>query len=113
VNIKEHYGNIPVYIAESGTSCSDVVSEDGCVHDPGRVEYLRRHFAAAWQAIKEGCDLKGYFVWSLYDNMEWGFGYTKKFGIVYVDRMNNLKRIIKDSGHFVSSVCSKNGFDVD
>ena len=113
LDIKSGYGNIPVYITESGTSCLDKISEDGCVHDPERVEYLRRHFAAAWQAIKEGCAVKGYFVWSLYDNLEWGFGFTKRFGFVYIDRENKLKRIVKDSGHFMSSVCGKNGFMVD
>jgi beta-glucosidase/6-phospho-beta-glucosidase/beta-galactosidase len=76
------------------------------------VEFYRSHFAAAWQSIQEGCDLRGYFVWSLYDNLEWGFGFTKKFGFVYIDRKNNLKRIIKDSGHFIASVYEKNGFTV-
>ncbi|MDR0503816.1 MAG: beta-glucosidase [Treponema sp.] len=113
VDIKERYGDIPVYITENGASCHDKISGDGCVHDPARVEYLRRHFAAAWQAIKDGCDLRGYFVWSLYDNLEWGFGFTKRFGFVYIDRENNLKRIVKDSGHFIASVYEKNGFTVD
>ena len=113
INIKEQYGNIPVYITENGASLLDKISEDGCVHDPERVEYYRRHFAAGWQAIQEGCNLCGYFVWSLYDNLEWGFGYTKRFGFVYIDRDNNLKRIIKDSGHFIASVFEKNGFFVD
>jgi beta-glucosidase len=113
VRIKEQYDNIPVYITESGTSCQDVISEDGCVHDPQRVEYYRRHFAAAWQAVQEGCDLRGYFVWTLYDNMEWGFGFTKRFGFVYIDREHDLKRIIKDSGHFIASVYGRNGFFID
>ena len=113
LDIKDQCGNIPVYITESGTSLLDRVSADGCVHDPERVEYYRRHFAAAWQAIHEGCDLRGYFVWSIYDNLEWGFGFTKRLGFVYVDRENNLKRIIKDSGHFIASVYEKNGLEVN
>jgi beta-glucosidase len=112
-NIKEQYGNIPVYITENGTTCADSITPDGCVHDPERVEFLRRHFAAAWQAIKEGCDVRGYFVWSLYDNFEWGFGFTKRFGIVYIDRKNNLRRIVKDSGYFIADVYANNGFLVD
>ncbi len=111
-SIKTEYGNIPVYISENGTSGADAVSADGCVHDPVRVEYLRRHFAASWQAMKDGCDVRGYFVWSLYDNFEWGFGFTKRFGVVYTDYEHGLRRIIKDSGHFFASVCAVNGFDV-
>jgi len=113
INLKENYNNIPVYITENGVSCLDKISEDGCVHDPERVEYYRRHFAAAWQAIKEGCDLRGYFIWTLYDNFEWGFGFTKRLGFVYIDRENDLKRIIKDSGHFIASVYGKNGLTID
>jgi len=113
VNIKEQYNNIPVYVTESGTTCQDSVSADGCVHDPERVEYLRRHFAAAWQALQEKCNLKGYFVWSIYDNLEWGFGFTKRFGIVYIDREKHLERIIKDSGLFFASVIRDRGFEID
>jgi len=112
VDVRKTTGNIPVYISENGTTGTDVVTDDGCVHDPVRVEYLRRHFAAAWQAIQDGCDVRGYFVWSLYDNFEWGFGYTKRFGIVYTDFANKLRRVIKDSGHFFSAVCDGNGFTV-
>jgi beta-glucosidase len=112
IRIKEEYGNIPVYISENGTSCLDRVSDDGCVHDPVRVEFLRRHFAAVWQAIQEGADARGYFVWSFCDNFEWGFGYSKRFGVVYIDYERNLRRIVKDSGHFLADVCGRNGFDI-
>jgi beta-glucosidase len=113
IDIKEYYGNIPVYITENGTTCAEEIVNDGCVHDPERVEYLRRHFAAAWQAIQEGCDVRGYFVWTLYDNFEWGFGFTKRFGLVRIDRKRDLQRIIKDSGHFIADVYNRNGFIVD
>jgi beta-glucosidase len=113
IRIKEEYGNIPVYISENGTTCVDEkISDDGCVHDPVRVDFFRRHFAATWQAIQEGADARGYFVWSFCDNFEWGFGYSKRFGVVYIDYQNDLRRIIKDSGHFLADVCQKNGFIV-
>jgi beta-glucosidase len=111
-NLKEKYGNLPVYISENGTTCLDTLDFDGCVHDPVRVDYLRNHFAAAYQAIKEGCDVRGYFVWSLVDNFEWGFGFSKRFGLVYIDYDDNLRRILKDSSHFYSGVIHKNGFEV-
>jgi len=112
-DIKRDYGNIPVYISENGTSGADSVSADGCVHDPARVDYLRRHFAAAWQALNDGCDVRGYFVWSFCDNFEWGFGFTKRFGIVYIDYERGLRRVIKDSGHFFAGVCADNEFTVN
>jgi beta-glucosidase len=79
------------------------VSEDGRVHDGQRVDYLRRHFTAAHRAIGRGVDLRGYLVWSLLDNFEWGYGYTKRFGIVRVD-YETQERIVKDSGWFVAEL---------
>lgn len=113
IDVRKNYGNIPIYISENGTSGADKIADDGCVHDPSRVEFLRRHFAAAWQAIQDGCDVRGYFVWSLCDNFEWGFGFTKRFGIIYTDYDKSCRRIIKDSGHFFADVCANNGFRVD
>jgi beta-glucosidase len=66
------------------------------VHDVERVDYLRRHFAAAHRAMQQGVDLRGYQVWSLLDNFEWGYGYSKRFGIVRVD-YDTQERILKDS----------------
>lgn len=108
VRIKEEYTELPIYITENGTTLMDELSEDGCVHDPDRVSYLREHFAAVHQAIVEGCNVNGFFVWSFVDNFEWGFGYTKRFGIVYVDHNDNLRRIPKDSAHFLSQVLRSN-----
>ncbi|MDD4647374.1 MAG: GH1 family beta-glucosidase, partial [Sphaerochaeta sp.] len=75
---------LPLYITENGCAAKDVV-EEGRVHDLLRCDYLNQHFAICKQAIDEGVKLKGYFVWSFLDNFEWAFGYSKRFGIVYVD----------------------------
>ena len=87
-------------VTENGMACKDqlTVNEDGTksVHDPDRIDYLKRHFAAAKRAIDEGVPLTGYFVWSLLDNFEWYFGYAKRFGITYVDYATQ-ERIPKDS----------------
>ncbi len=61
------------------------------------------------QAIEEGVPLRGYFVWSLLDNFEWAFGYTKRFGIVYVD-YETQKRIPKASALWYRQIISKNAF---
>lgn len=89
-----------IYITENGAAYKDVVEEEQgepFVHDSERLNYLRQHFKVALKAIQEGVPLAGYFVWSLLDNFEWGYGYDKRFGLVYVDYPTQ-KRIIKDSG---------------
>ena len=91
---------IPIYITENGCACADTIAKDGRVHDRDRIEYLQRHFAVCADAIKRGIPLKGYFAWSLLDNFEWSFGYSKRFGIIHVDYMT-LKRTIKDSAYFI------------
>jgi len=97
--IAEISNGIPIYITENGCACEDVVTGDR-VHDPQRVKYLQQHLSVCTDAIKEGVPLKGYYVWSLLDNFEWSFGYTKRFGIIHVD-FKTMKRTVKDSGYFL------------
>jgi beta-glucosidase len=96
------------YITENGCAYVDDVGADGEVHDPKRIAYLHGHFDAAGRAIADGVPLRGYFVWSLMDNFEWSFGYTKRFGIVYVD-YETQTRIPKDSAKWYSKVIARNG----
>ncbi len=94
-----------IYITENGAAFADTLTEDGQVHDERRVAYLRGHFEAASHAIRDGVPLVGYFVWSLLDNFEWSFGYSKRFGIVYVD-FATLKRYVKDSGKYFAEIAA-------
>ncbi len=89
----------PLMITENGAAFDDVVAADGSVPDADRVDYLRRHLTAAHRAIEVGVDLRGYFVWSLLDNFEWGYGYSKRFGIVRVD-FDTLARTPKQSAQW-------------
>jgi beta-glucosidase len=91
--------SLPIYITESGASYNDVLADDGTVDDSERVDYLRGYFGAAARAIAAGVDLRGYFVWSLMDNYEWAEGFSKRFGIVYVDYPTQ-RRIPKSSAHW-------------
>ncbi|HCZ05662.1 MAG: beta-glucosidase [Thermotogota bacterium] len=91
---------LPLYVTENGMAGPDVL-ENGEVHDPYRIEYLETHFEKALKAIKDGVDLRGYFVWTLMDNFEWAFGYSKRFGLVYVD-YTTQKRYLKDSAKWFS-----------
>lgn len=96
-----------VYITENGCCCRDVRQHDGRVLDPGRVMYLRNHFANASRAVQEGYPLKGYFVWSLLDNFEWADGYSKRFGLVYVD-YHTQERIPKLSAEYFRQCVAAN-----
>ena len=84
-------------ITENGAAFDDVWNGDGQVSDPQRVLYLSGHLGAVGEAIAHGAPVAGYFVWSLFDNYEWAEGYSKRFGLVYVD-FATQRRIVKDSG---------------
>lgn len=95
LDLAGQFPQLPLMITENGAAFPDVV-EGGRVHDRERIDYLNRHFTAAHRAIEQGVDLRGYLVWSLLDNFEWGYGFSKRFGIVYVD-YDTQERLLKDS----------------
>jgi beta-glucosidase len=103
---REHPG-LPIMVTENGAAFPDEVSPDGRVVDPDRVDYLRAHIAAVHDAITAGAPVVGYYVWSLLDNFEWAWGYSKRFGIVHVD-YETLARTPKDSAHFYAGVVRDN-----
>ena len=97
----------PIYITENGLSCHDVISLDGKVHDPNRIDFLARYLHELKRAAGE-IDLRGYFQWSLIDNFEWAKGYSERFGLVYVDYPTQ-KRILKDSAYWYQKIIKENG----
>jgi beta-glucosidase len=99
VSLNDKHPGLPLVITENGAAFDDDVV-DGEVRDVERTDYLRRHFTAAHRAIERGVDLRGYLVWSLLDNFEWGYGYSKRFGIVHVD-YDTQERTVKDSGKWL------------
>ena len=111
--IKDRYGNPPIYITENGAAFPDPPSVDGAVlEDPLRVDYLRKHLRAVHDAIGQGADIRGYLAWSLFDNLEWAYGFSKRFGLVHVD-YRTLRRTPKASAHFYSRVIASNGAALD
>jgi beta-glucosidase len=107
--IQRDYDPPTLYVTESGIACPDQVDADGRVQDDERIEYLRSHFSAAHRALQEGVKLKGYYVWSLIDNFEWAYGYSKRFGVVYID-YKSQDRIPKSSANWYREVIANSGF---
>jgi len=99
---------LPLYITENGMSCHDIVSADGMVHDPNRIEFLDEYIGALMRANDEGADVRGYFLWTFLDNFEWSRGYGERFGLVHVD-FTTQKRIAKDSAFWYQKVIESNG----
>ena len=107
--VKERYGNTPLYVTENGAAFPDPATVSGeRLEDPLRVDYLRTHLRAAHAAIQNGVPLRGYFVWSLLDNLEWAAGFSKRLGIVHVD-FATQKRTLKASAHFYRDAIRSHG----
>jgi beta-glucosidase len=94
---------LPVYVMENGTATIDKLEQNGEVADQPRIDFLRAYTNAMFEAIKAGADVRGYFVWSLLDNFEWGSGYGPRFGITYVDYPTQ-RRIPKASFHWFANL---------
>jgi beta-glucosidase len=90
------YGVKALYVTENGAAFADIRSHDGQVRDPERTAYLEQYVRSVGRAIDDGVPVRGYFVWSMLDNFEWAEGYSKRFGLVYVD-YPTLERIPKSS----------------
>jgi beta-glucosidase len=93
--VHESYG-LPIYVLENGYGNFDKPDQTGAVVDPERIAFLRAYIGAMNSAAANGVDVRGYFVWSLLDNFEWDSGYSKRFGLTYVDYAS-LRRTPKSS----------------
>ncbi len=102
------YRPADIFITENGIPVPDGLDFDGRVRDGRRITYLRDHLIQAHRAIQDGAPVRGYFHWSLLDNFEWAYGYTMRFGLIYVDYATQ-KRTVKDSGHWYAAVVRENG----
>jgi beta-glucosidase len=103
-DVHTEFPELPLMITENGAAFADVVV-DGVIDDTERIDYLRRHITAVHRALERGVDLRGYLVWSLFDNFEWAYGFSKRFGIVRVD-YDTLERTVKNSGHWYAELVS-------
>ena len=99
VRLHREYEDPKLYITENGAAYDTGPDHEGRVRDVRRVRFLHAHMLATQQAIDEGANVAGFYVWSLFDNFEWAFGYAKRFGIVYVD-YETQQRTLKDSARW-------------
>ncbi|MDX2295841.1 MULTISPECIES: GH1 family beta-glucosidase [Streptomyces] len=106
--LRDELPDVPLVITENGAAYDDYADPSGRVRDPERVAYLHGHLAAVRRAIEDGADVRGYFLWSLLDNFEWAFGYSKRFGIVHVD-FASQRRTLKDSARWYADVIARGG----
>lgn len=97
VRLDREYGARNLLITENGAAYPDERGTGSVVHDPERVAYYQSHLGACAEAIRQGVDLRGYFAWSMLDNFEWSWGYSRRFGLFYVDYQTQ-ERLWKDSG---------------
>ncbi len=102
VRFHNEYAIPALYVTENGAAFTDQWDGNGTVNDPRRVSYVREYIQAVASAMEQGAPLKGYFVWSLIDNFEWAEGYSKRFGVVYVDYASQ-RRVIKASGQWYAN----------
>lgn len=93
------YGPVPLIVTESGAAYPDRIEQDGSIRDFDRIAYLRSHIGEVERAIAEGVDVRGYFVWSLMDNVEWQHGVGPRFGLIHVD-YETLRRTWKQSAYW-------------
>jgi len=99
---------LPVVTPENGMANCDWTPLDGMMHDPERIDLLRRYLRELDRAVEDGVDVKGYFLWSIMDNFEWAQGYKQRFGLIYVD-FATRKRVLKDSAYWYKGVIASNG----
>lgn len=99
IRIRDEYENIPVYITENGAAFGETKTRQERLADQNRIAFLEQHFDEALKAIHAGCDLRGYYVWSLMDNFEWAHGYAKRFGLIDIN-YDTLERQPKASAYW-------------
>ncbi len=112
INLKENYGNIESYVSENGMGVQDEERflKDGIIQDDYRIQFIREHLKWLHRAIEEGCNVKGYHLWTFMDNWSWMNAYKNRYGLISVD-LKTQKRTPKKSAHWFREVANRNGFD--
>ncbi|MCG0276748.1 MAG: glycoside hydrolase family 1 protein [Thermosediminibacteraceae bacterium] len=111
MRIKNEYGNIPCFVSENGMGVQDEERfiKNGIIQDDYRIEFIKEHLKWVHKAIEEGCNVKGYHVWTFIDNWSWINAFKNRYGLVSLD-LKTLKRTIKKSGYWYKELSQNNGF---
>lgn len=107
LDLKNDYGNPKMYITENGIAYGENMTEEECLKDEKRISFVERHLVEAEKSIDLGVNLKGYYLWSLFDNFEWAWGYNKRFGIININ-YETLERTWKNSAHWYRDYIKNN-----
>ena len=110
--IDKDYGHPVLYVTENGCSYPTAPGADGRVHDDDRIDFYRGYIGQVARAMDEGCDVRGYYAWTLLDNFEWATGFTQRFGLTYCD-FDTQQRTIKDSGYWMRDLIAKGEIEYD
>ncbi len=108
--VRDDYGDIEFKITENGSCQSDLVNRNHEVVDDGRIDYMHDHLKIIRKAIDDGLNVTAYYAFCFTDNVEWALGFSKRFGLVYVD-FDTQERIVKESGKWYAAAARENGFE--
>lgn len=109
--VTDDYGPVEIQITENGSCQTDLVNRNHEVVDDGRIDYMYEHLKILHKAQQDGLNVTAYYAFCFTDNVEWALGFTKRFGLVYVD-FKTQERIVKESGKWYAKVAADNGFCV-
>jgi len=108
--------HLPMLVTENGLGAYDKLTEDGKIHDPYRIDYLKQHIEQIREAITDNCEVMGYMPWSAVDLVSTHEGMKKRYGFIYVNRdefdLKDMKRYRKDSFYWYKNVIQSNGRDL-
>jgi beta-glucosidase len=110
VRVRDEYGTLPLYVTENGAAFDDYIGPDGEIRDGERIRYLDAHTRAVLDALAAGVDVRGYFAWSVFDNFEWAHGFSKRFGLTWVDFCSG-ERIPKQSFTWYQRIARANALE--
>lgn len=113
INVRDNYGNIPCFISENGMGVEGEErfrNAEGMIEDDYRIDFLKDHLSYVHKAIEEGCNVKGYHMWTCMDNWSWTNAYKNRYGFISIDLDNHKQRTIKKSGYWFKAVADQNGF---